>query len=132
MVVAADVGLWDEVIEFARTLAQSGVAVVESDPIQLPSARALFALGHLQPVRLSVSIGAMSFVAHFFDEAEVEFDFNPADVRFEDEDVVLQFIESLAIRLHRPVSLTPENAHDRPIATYEPVSRLWTCPGSHL
>lgn len=70
---------------------------------------------------LSVKFGEITFNCHFFDDDEIEFDFDPREVRgANDTKDVAAFMALLGEATAEPVLLTWENAREAVIARYDP------------
>lgn len=86
------------------------------------------ALKHVQttaPVTLKVDVSQnVSAHSHFFTPEEVEFDFDPREVRTEaDVASILGFMKAIGDILSKDVILTQEGAQNEDIATYKPATR---------
>jgi hypothetical protein len=73
------------------------------------------------PTGLTIEVGSVRVVCHFFTIDEIEFDVNPADVG----DVssladLFGFMSGLAEAVGKDVLLTPENCRDIPIFRFRP------------
>jgi hypothetical protein len=78
------------------------------------------------PKLLSVWVGGAQLNCHFFAEGEIELDLDPRQITSEEIfDAIKQFMEQLAVAIHRSIQLTPENLSEHPIAQYEPESKSW-------
>ena len=98
---------------------------VNGEPKALPSAAQLFPEGRGHQL-LAIQIGAASVNCHFFVESELELDINPKEVdSAHQHDLLLEFAETLASALQKPIVLTPENAPESPILSFEPVVYQW-------
>lgn len=72
-------------------------------------------------VTLRVHVGTVEVIGHFFAADEMEFDVDPREVRGEAEfQELLAFMRRLATLVGKPVTLTPENDHERPLITVDP------------
>jgi hypothetical protein len=84
----------------------------------------LFAARAKKTPMLSVKIGSVTAVFHFFTEEEVECDIDPRDVKSQaDLDSVLAFLKEIGDSVGKPVLLTHENAREAEIFRYEPDSQ---------
>ena len=115
---------WETFLAFAAAypLAYS----FDGEARSLPPAREIFANrsgSHL----LSIAIGSVTVNCHFFVESEIELDVDPKEVKGPEEHFqVLRFVEGLAIKVGRPVLVTPENGAEIPFLSYEPSSVGWS------
>jgi hypothetical protein len=84
----------------------------------------VFALRSKKSPMLSVRLGAVTAVFHFFTEEEVECDIDPRSVKSQIElDEVLAFLKLIGDAVAKPVMLTPENCPESEIVRYEPSSQ---------
>jgi hypothetical protein len=121
-----DVVAWDRALAFVSewpdaTYTVDGMA--SAVPVKLDEFRPP---GGLSPGRLSLSIQGCIINGHYFDEDEIEFDIRPREVSSDEiARKVLAFAEGLAKAIDRPVHLTPESTHDRPMITFDPSTSRW-------
>ena len=86
----------------------------------------VFALRSTKSPMLSVKLGAVTAVFHFFTEDEVECDIDPREVKSQVElDGVLAFLKEIGDVVAKPVVLTPENCPESEIVRYEPSSQTF-------
>jgi len=92
----------------------------------LPSPGAIFANregGHL----LQIELAGVQINCHFFVQDEIELDIDPRQVVDESRhEMVLMFLEELALEIQKPLVLTPENAPETPCLTFNPKAGAWT------
>ena len=113
---------WQSVLEFVRHHSTDPSYTVDGEPAAWPASAAdVFATrAHASPA-LWFRFGGIHFAAHFFTEAEVEFDFHPNDVRSQpDLDSLLSFLRQVGDLLAKPISVTPENSMGDAFLVYQP------------
>jgi hypothetical protein len=71
---------------------------------------------------LSFRVGHLVFFCHFFNEDQIEFDFDPNGMLAADVDQLLGFVSHVGRLTRRTVLVTPENAIQHPVFRYEPDS----------
>jgi hypothetical protein len=122
---------WDRAIAFAS--ARPGAAYeVDGKPSALPAnldgirTDDGYQLGHFWiPVA-----GCMINCHYYGEDDEIEFDIDPRDVTSDEiAREVLTFVEGLARAIGRPVHLTPESLHERPMLSFDPAAPGWS-PGT--
>jgi hypothetical protein len=92
----------------------------------------VFAMRGKKSPMLSLKVGSVTVVCHFFTEEEVEFDIDPREVRSQaDLDAVLAFLKKIGDSVRKPVLLTPENAPQSEILRYEPASQHFMYASPH-
>jgi hypothetical protein len=70
---------------------------------------------------LSVDAGGVALNCHFFNESEIEFDFDPRQVTGQDQlNAVLSFMQLISRACDKEAVLTPENARDATIFRVRP------------
>lgn len=124
-VFPSSVADWQKVLDFALHHGTEPIYTVDGENAEWPaSAVAAFATqAHASPA-LWFRFGGIHFAAHFFTEAEVEFDFRPEDVCSQQElDALLSFIQRIGDLLAKPVVVTPENQMDEAFLSYQPATR---------
>jgi len=95
---------------------------LDGEPAPFPEDIArVFAMRSVESPVLSVKLGAVTAVFHFFTEDEVECDIDPREVKSQIElDAVLAFLKKIGDAVAKPVVLTPENCPESEIVRYEP------------
>jgi hypothetical protein len=91
----------------------------------LPSVERIFAErggSHL----LAIQVGSASVNCHFFVASELELDIDPKEVCIASQhNQLLEFAEAIASALQKPIVVTPENAPESPLLSFEPSSCQW-------
>lgn len=69
---------------------------------------------------LTVDVGGVKLSCHFFDQNEIEFDFDPREVTDETKALaILEFMSEIGMELDKDVFLTEEDAEEDAWFTYE-------------
>jgi hypothetical protein len=109
---------------------------VDNDVRPLPrSFQAAAALHNVGAPRLEIEIGAIQALCFFFTPEEIEFSFDPRDLRDEHDLYALyDFMSWIGDETQLPVHLTPENGRQHPFLTYNPDGQTWNLAedGQHL
>lgn len=124
LVFDTDLRDWQRVLDYVRTLPRAGSFTLDADPAALPdSASAIFALREQAVTSLGIDVADVAVIAHFFDPSEIELDFDPRDVKTEDQRAaLLAFMQALADLLDKPVFVAPEGSHAEILHRVAPVS----------
>jgi hypothetical protein len=60
-----------------------------------------------------IKVGAINIKCHFFEDTEIENDFDPGEVdSIEEHNNLVRYITNISSLLKKPVFITPENIHD--------------------
>jgi hypothetical protein len=71
-------------------------------------------------------VGSTTLNSHFFSVNQIDLDIAPRELALpEDHSRIIDFLETLAHRLDKPVAITPEGMPDAPFASYEPGIKSW-------
>jgi hypothetical protein len=121
-VVATSLSDWQNVLDSVRGFEPSPTYSVNGVPTELPSrVEEAFKSRSVASPRLSLSLGTITLNCHFFQESDIEFDFDPAEVHGQDQlDALASFMRRLGKVTGKVVVLTPENAMEIPILRYSP------------
>ena len=85
----------------------------------------LFGTEDRATVLWSIEVGGVVLACHFFDQAEIEFDLDPREVRGQAEiDALLHFMKTLALATGRFALMTPENMHSVPFVRVSPAGSV--------
>ena len=85
----------------------------------------LFGLEDRTTVLLSIEIGGVVLVCHFFDQSEIEFDLDPREVKGQAEiDALLGFMQTIASATGKFALMTPENMHAAPFVRVSPAGSV--------
>jgi hypothetical protein len=119
---------WREVFTMLTEVPYSAMLDGMSLATNLTDFRMLFAPEGPRAL-LSFHVGRIEMTCHFFDERQIEFDFDPKGLREEDLSEVLAFMTRLGNRTRKPVVLAPENARRCPsFVTMPREGSSSTCP----
>jgi hypothetical protein len=128
VVLDTDAVAWDRAIAFASAWPGAAYEVdgkPSALPVKLDGLRSGdgYQLGHLW-----ILVGGCMINCHFFgEEDEIEFDIDPRQVTSDEiARDVLTFVEGLARAVGRPVHLTPESLHERPMLSLDPATSAWS------
>jgi hypothetical protein len=116
---------WQRVVESLRDRGWPSVYSEDGEQVAMPAhVREIFAARLVRAtawqVEPSPGIYANSF---FFAADEIEFDFDPREIRSQEAlDVVCQFMQLLGRTLQKPVIACMESAPDLAIMSYDPVA----------
>ena len=92
----------------------------------------VFAMRSRKSPMLSLKVGGVAVVFHFFTEEEIEGDIDPREVKSQAElDAVLAFLKKIGDSVRKPVLLTPENLPEAEILRYEPDSQEFMYASHH-
>ena len=76
---------------------------------------------------LSVKLGAVTAVFHFFTEEEIECDIDPREIKSQVElDALLAFMKMIGDSVGKQAILTPENFRESAIFLYDPNTQTLT------
>ena len=113
---------WDAVLTALPGWGYRTEYSVDGVPRELPGpAEQAFAVRPDAASLMAVQVDSVRLNSHFFSEAEIEFDLNPAEVRGAVEfSAVTQFMARVGQTLKKPVVLTLENMREAVIVKYTP------------
>jgi hypothetical protein len=123
-VLEGGIGAWNALLGIARTrgarFSLDGIANPLPETVQ-----AIFDARRERTPLLSIDWDGIEFVAHFFDQAEVELDFLPTAIQGQDGlDRLCSFLGALASATEKEVIVTPENFQQSPILRAGPRGQI--------
>jgi hypothetical protein len=126
-IYVSDAGLagWQSLLAALRHFDPAAVFTVDGEERELPDdASTIFDVHEVAKPMLVVRWAGLSFYCHFFIAEEIELDLDPREVHdATDFEAVLDFLAFVGDTVGKPAVLTAENAPERPILRYDPVTR---------
>jgi hypothetical protein len=115
---------WQKLLDFVSRKFQGLQYVVDSEPQELPSGvDEILSLRPERSTSLQIKIDGIALNSYFFCREEIDFDFNPREVRQALAlQHVLEFLRRLADLLNKEVVVTPEGAREFVIFRVRPGS----------
>lgn len=119
---ATTVDDWQRLLDYLSTSQYDLEYSVEDEETPLPSdVRRIFGLKSDASGFLCVDVHGIPLNCHFFAETEIELDLDPRDVDTEGKlDELFEFMSEVGRLLEKPVLLTPENTHNKPLFRFDP------------
>lgn len=117
---------WQAAISALEASGRTGrLTIGESESSTSVDVSKVFAIEDRATIGWSVEVGGVALACHFFDQAEIEFDLDPRDVRCQAEfDAVLDFMKTLALATGKSALMTPENMHSVPFVRVSPAGAV--------
>lgn len=114
---------WDQFLSALSTRGED-FELLGGDPdqgVSVPSAASIFDRNAQATWCLRLKVGETDLHCHFFHPTEMEFDFDPRDLKSEQSlDPILQFMQWAGTLAKKTVLLCDENHKPNPICTYDP------------
>lgn len=115
---------WQLVIDLLKTDIYEPQFNVDGDKAIFPlSVDEIFMIRNEASSYLLFKVDSIQLNCHFFIEAEIEFDFDPREIKSEfDAQRIFNFMRRLGVLLNKEVILTPENWQEYLIFTFSPLT----------
>lgn len=115
---------WQRLLDFLRANPVRLTHSVDGVPAALPTAVAeIFSTVQQASPASLVEVEGVRLGCYFFDPFEIELDFDPRDVKTEEQRAaLLAFMQALADLLDKPVLVAPEGSHAEILHRVAPVS----------
>lgn len=105
-----DIGVWQDVLDWIRQRDPSPRYTVDGELASLPaSAESIFGVREHAAPSLQFRIRGIDLATHFFDQGDVELDFDPRAVRGDNWSDFVAAVAEFSATVRRDVIITPEN-----------------------
>lgn len=121
----ADLSDWNQIIALVRKHSDDAIFAIATDVTELPlELTAHHFSGGDQHGSVQFTAGNVAIVAYLFTPDEIELSFDPSDVNGPAALAnVLDLVQNIGEELGKRVDVTPENACDSPIFSFDPRDR---------
>jgi hypothetical protein len=113
---------WTYLLDFLKSSNFKCAYFINGAEADLPTdAAQVFEQRRTADTTLTLWVSRVGFKCHFFTENEIEFDFDPREVTDDQALIdILQFMSNIGKALNKRMVLTPENAPEAVIFSFEP------------
>lgn len=115
---------WQRVLDFLGVDPLRLTYSIDGVPADLPTSIAeVFSTWQQAAPALLIDVEGVRLGCYFFDSSEIEFDFDPRDVKTDDQrSALLAFMQALADLRDKPVFVAPEGSHAEFLHRVAPMS----------